>query len=381
MFGLGIGGENLLEEQWQGTLSDYVTAIAWSPVDRILAASSALGEVILWTPDTLVALETGTQESVNSIAFSSDGQFLAAGGQDRQVKIWQLHTKQEKKAAGTHTHEDIGSFSEHVPLLSPSLTLTPSPSKTWVEQLAWSPIANQLAFSVGRSVQIWDADTGRIIATLNFEDSSVLGIQWRSDGQYLAVCGHRGVKIWNAQNWEDDPYNLDIRAASIAIAWSPNNQYLASGNLDRTLMVLQWNNPDPWIMRGFPGKIRSCTWSEPLTSAGTPLLAAACAQTITVWEKQLGEAAGWEAKMLELHEDTVQAIAFQPGTFLLASASSDGFVCLWQEANQVVQILEGATAGFSCLAWHPQGQGNSHAVPLLAAGGQNGELLVWQKAI
>jgi WD40 repeat protein len=85
--------------------------------------------------------------------------------------------------------------------------------------------------------------------------------------------------------------------------------------------------------------------------------------------------------MLDLHEDTVQAIAFQPGTFLLASASSDGFVCLWQEAEQVAQILEGASDGFSCLAWHPQGQDGSQTSPLLAAGGQNGELLIWAKPV
>jgi hypothetical protein len=35
--------------------------------------------------------------------------------------------------------------------------------------------------------------------------------------------------------------------------------------------------------------------------------------------------------------------------------------------------LEGAPQGFSCMNWHPQGA-------LLAAGGQNGELLVWTKA-
>jgi WD40 repeat protein len=77
--------------------------------------------------------------------------------------------------------------------------------------------------------------------------------------------------------------------------------------------------------------------------------------------------------VLELHDGVVQAIAFQPGTFLLASAADDGYVCLLQEARQVAQILEGAPAGFSCLAWHPHGQ-------QLAAGGQNGELLIWSNS-
>jgi WD40 repeat protein len=198
----------------------------------------------------------------------------------------------------------------------------------------------------------------------------VLGLDWRPDGQYLAVCGHRGVKVWNAQNWNESPYVLDIRSASIAIAWSRDGKFLATGNMDRTLTVLEWGNPDPWIMRGFPGKTRNLAWSEPLTPAGVPLLAASCAQSIAVWEKQADEPAGWEARVLEFHEGTVQAIAFQPNTLLLASAADDGYACLLPEAEQVAQILEGASDGFSCLAWHFRGQ---H----LAAGGQNGELLVW----
>ncbi len=376
MFGLELGGKNLLELQWQGTLLDYVKAIAWSPAADILAASSAAGEVMLWTPDALTELHSSRGESVDCIAFSPDGQFLAAGGQDGQVRVWHLQ--------GTGEHlRSRGDFSTNIlnkpinPLSSHPLTTLPPHSKegatVWVEQLAWSPISNQLAFSLGRSVQIWDAETDEVTATLNFEASSVLGIDWRPDGQYLAVCGHRGVKIWNAQNWNDAPYILDIRAASMAIAWSTDGKYLASGNMDRTLTVLEWNNPDPWAMRGFPSKIRTCTWSEPLTLTGASLLAASCAQSITVWEKQQEESAGWEASVLELHDGVVQAIAFQPGTFLLASAADDGYVCLLQEARQVAQILEGAPAGFSCLAWHPQGQ-------QLAAGGQNGELLIWSNS-
>lgn len=367
MFDLPIGNQNLLELGWQGELGDYVSAIAWSPMGDTLAASSAAGKLVLWTPDTLEELQSETGASLDRIAFSSDGQFLASGGQDGQVRIWDLPSRQlitnpDGKAGTTAT------------------PLHPTRSKPWVEKLAWSPLRNQLAFSLGRVVQIWDAALGEVTATLNFEASSVLGLDWHPDGQYLAVCGHRGVKVWSVQDWHQAPDILDIRAASIAIAWSPDGKYLASGNMDRTLTVMEWRHPDPWMMRGFPGKIRTVTWSEPLTASGSPLLAVACAQSIAVWEKPLDQSVGWEARELDLHEGTVQAIAFQPGSFLLASAADDGYVCLWQGAEQVAQVLAGAafseegdtSTGCSSLAWHPQGQ-------YLATGGQNGELLIWSK--
>ena len=59
-------------------------------------------------------------------------------------------------------------------------------------------------------------------------------------------------------------------------------------------------------------------------------------------------------------------------SLLLASASADGWICLWQKAKRQRQTLNGAPGGFSCLSWQPKGQ-------QLAAGGQNGELLIWAK--
>jgi hypothetical protein len=37
-------------QQWQGSLSDYVTDLAWSPTGRCWAACSAAGEVVLSDP-------------------------------------------------------------------------------------------------------------------------------------------------------------------------------------------------------------------------------------------------------------------------------------------------------------------------------------------
>ncbi len=86
MQGLKTSQKNLFNPQWQGTLSDYVTAVAWLPSGQ-LAASSAAGEVVLWTQEALTPLQAGTEQSIDCLAFSQDGQFLAAGGQDGRVKI------------------------------------------------------------------------------------------------------------------------------------------------------------------------------------------------------------------------------------------------------------------------------------------------------
>lgn len=359
---LGLKKQGEFNRHWQELLSDYVTAIAWSPDGKTLAASSAAGEVVLFyraEPRQREVLQGVTGCSVDCLVFSSDGQFLAAGGQSGQVKIWQLQT-------------------EAIELIS---TLENSPA--WVDRMAWSPAQNLLAFSLGRCVQVWDAtipwetcgatDEIDLLTTLNFGNSSVLDLTWHPDGKRLSVGGYQGVKIWTADDWDDDPYLLAIPSASVAIAWSPDGNYIASGNFDRTITVLEWENPHPWVMRGFPGKIRQLAWSDVPTKTGASLLASSSAEGIVIWEKQEDESLGWEGRVLAGHEANVQSIKFQPNSLSLASAAADGWISLWQKAKRQTQVLNGVPNGFSCLSWHPQGQ-------QIAAGGQNGELLIWSQA-
>jgi len=350
MFGVGTKGKVLFEQQWQGSLSEYVTAVAWSP-NGLLAASSAAGEVVSWQDGNLVSLLPAGVASIDCLAFSSDGKFLAAGGQDGKVRVWSILDSPLSQVGEIYTLDNVPS---------------------WVDKLAWSPACNHLAFSLGRYVQIWDADSQTVITTLPFANSSVLDLAWRPNGESIAISGNGGVKVWSTQNWDDDPYLIDMPSASIVTAWSGDSKYIASGNLDNTIAVLEYGTPHPWVMRGFPGKISNLTWSQ-RGSSNAPLLAASSIEGIAVWKKEADDKDGWNANILTLHDSKIQALEFHPHSLLLASAADDGWLGLWTKAKQVGQILEGASGGFSCLAW-------SHNGKQLAAGGQDGELIIWSKS-
>jgi len=340
----------LLHLSWQGILADYGTAIAWTPDGDRLAACSAAGEVVLYDAKTGTpsVLKPAQGESIDALSISPDGQFLAAAGQAGTVMIWQ-----------------IGGAS---PQVLSELTYP----QVWIDRLQWHPHRPELAFSVGRHVQVWDALTQTVVTTLNFATSSVLDLAWHPHGEQLAVSGNQSVKTWHRQNWDDDPVIHETGGASVAIAWSPDGIYLASGNNDRSVLVWQEDNPFPWQMQGFPGKVRRLAWSAPIMAGDPPILASISADSIVTWKKDADPSIGWAAQMLDQHHNTVTAIAFQPGSGLLASAAEDGWVCLWDQANQVVQVLQGAPKGFSTLAWNPKGTG-------LATAGQQGELLVWKQ--
>jgi len=333
---------------WEDNLSDYVTAICWSKDGNLLAACSAAGEVLLWQDMEAQSflLRSHGKTSADCIGFSYDQQFLAAGGQDGVLRVW-----------------SIKSLKLVAQLENP---------RRWIDQLAWHPTCNQVAFSLGKKVQIWDAESREAIAQLDFENSSIFGIAWHPEGKHLAASGSKGVKVWNARRWEEVPRRLEIPSASAAIAWSPDGTRIAVANLDDNIAIAKLSDLKPVFMGGFPGKIRRLAWSDINTELGVPLLAVASAEVVGILEKQVDESAGWDGWVLEFHLGIVQDIAFQSGTFNLASAADDGQVLLWYEAQQVSQFLTGASSGFCCLAWHPQGD-------QLAAGGQAGEVFIWKR--
>ncbi len=328
-----------------GALSDYVTGLAWS-CENLLAACSAAGDVALCAGETLTVIKPPDGLSLSQVAFSANGQFLAAAGQGGEVWIWRLNQQ------------------------SATLMTTLKNPGIWIDHLAWHPSKPELAIGLKHYVQIWDAVEQGVIATLDFAASSVLGLAWHPAGTCLAVGGYQGIQVWSEADWDDEPKHLELMSACVGLAWSGDGAFMAAANIDRTLSLWQWGDESPWAMRGFPGKVKQLVWSDVLGNHGAPVLASSCAEGIVVWQRNLD--LGWESHVLDLHQQAVIAIAFQPDSMVLASAGSEGWICLWKQALEAVQILEGVRAGFSGLAWSRDGD-------LLAGGGQAGEVLVWQR--
>ncbi|NJM57398.1 MAG: hypothetical protein HC857_08125 [Synechococcales cyanobacterium RU_4_20] len=111
---------NYLEFSHQTQLGDYITALAWSPLDGWLAGAAGNGVVQLiqggecsvWE---VSVLQAGQLYSIDAIGFSADGQWLAAGGQNGAIALWQIHQ------AGAEHFDTLECAS------------------TWIDCLAWHP--------------------------------------------------------------------------------------------------------------------------------------------------------------------------------------------------------------------------------------------------
>jgi len=346
------------QPQSQITLSEYITAIAWSPHSKYLAAATAAGELALFDEEKAgkdlqqkrMELQAPTEISVDCLGFSADGCWLAAGDQDGKVRVWKLDGDQ------------------------PAIAATLDLGKTWIEHLVWHPTRPELAFSFGKYVQIWSAETLDLVTTLHFEQSTVLAIGWHPNGDYLAVGGDGGIRVWAAKDWYADPIPFAMPTATSKLAWDHIGEYLVASTLDNLVVVMQWLGADfdasPWRMQGFPGKIRSFDWSASKTS---PLLVSSSGADIVVWEKHPDLNVGWEGEVIKGHNSTVGLIAFKPKSEILASADENGRIAIWKDAKDWVQALETPMGEITALQWQPQGK-------KLAAANADGVLMLWTES-
>ena len=326
-------------------LSDYISAIAWSPQTHLLASCSAAGELCLSSLEgNSIALHQGGERALSCVEFSAQGEFLATAGQAGTLEVWNLQTD------------------------PPVLVWEKKYPLSWLDTLQWHPQKPILAYAVGREVYILDLEQKVIIATVPFENSSIFDLSWHPHQDYLAVSGSGGIKVWQLQHLNQSPYELEVPGASLTVAWSKEGNYLASGNLDRTLSILAWENPPPWLMQGFPGKVRKLAWSNS-SPTHSPQMAAACMEGIILW-RQDKNGDQWQNTVLETHQGFVRDLSFHPSKPFLASAGDDGRIILWND-EKPLKTLKTKIGGFSSLQWHNQGN-------YLAAGTSHGEVLIWE---
>jgi hypothetical protein len=90
------------------------------------------------------------------------------------------------------------------------------------------------------SIQIWDAKTGKLVATLKGHTDAVRCLAWTKDGKTLISGSYDySIRTWNTTKWEQVAILDEHTSLVLALAISPNDRILASTSSDNTTRL--WN--------------------------------------------------------------------------------------------------------------------------------------------
>lgn len=301
-----------------GVLSS-VNAIAISPDGNTLASGGDDKNIKLWDLNTKKFLTSllGHSQPVTSVAFSPNGQILATASDDKTIKLWHIETLEEICTLLGHSHI--------------------------VKSVAFSPNGQILASgSWDKTIKLWDVNTGAEICTIIGHRLQVNSVAFSPQGQILASASYdRTIRLWQIPTFADDLHRefknrpcysllstLSGHAwAVLTVAFSPDGQILATGSDDNTIKLWEVNTGQLIYT------LISHSWSVvavAFSADGETLLSASCDKTVKLWRVSTAE----EIVTLSGHVDSVSTIAVSQVAQLIASGSKDKTIKLWQLVEQ-----------------------------------------------
>lgn len=306
------------------SLPSQIGAVAFSSDGNVVAAGG-YGEVSFFDAHNrkLLGKISGITEAVRTLAFSRDGKYFAVGGgrpaQEGEIKIWQTGSSFWTKPAAhsVKAHRDC------------------------VYALVFSPDGKLLAStSYDHMIYLWDPATGQQVKPLKEHTDSVFDLAFSPDGRWLASGGaDRTVKLWDVTSGKRI-HTLGSSTEGVnTVAFHPGGKFVAASGFDRTIRV--------WDISGTgdPKEIHSViAHEEPIlrlaySPDGRWLATTGWDKLVKIWDTKTME----QVRVIPEQSDWVLTMSFSPDGKQLLFGRYDGSVSAYDTTSYqlIGDLLEG----------------------------------------
>ncbi|MDV6029901.1 MAG: protein kinase [Phycisphaera sp. RhM] len=216
----------------------------WSPDSKMYAwgMSSDDSCIYIWDRETDDLEEfRGHKKSVWCVDWSPDGKFLASGGMDKEVWIWDVATR------------------------APSRKIE---AQEFVTGLAWSADGKRLAAGIKwNRLVVWNPHSGETLVERDElgerGESYLLQPVWHPGGDFLAVSSPEGWMILRRDDWSVI-YRHDRQpgqTSGFSVTWRPDGERIAYANDGLVEILDPWDDEVAPVVYENVGKLKHIAWS------------------------------------------------------------------------------------------------------------------------
>jgi WD40 repeat protein/serine/threonine protein kinase len=290
---------------------DWAWAVAVDPTGEFIATSTGplnaadakdtTVRVYNRTTSELVWQSTDQHTStVEGLAYSHDGQFIATADWNGTIVLWDAQTG-----------EEIRRISEMTSIK--------------VLNLAFSPDDTLLASANGNgTITLWNVETGDMTRQFGDYADEVVGLAFHPSGESILAGDNDGVvKLWNVATGEKIRDFVGHTNRVNELAFSPDGNIIASAAWDSTIRL--WDATTGRETRKLIGHVNFIQ-TVAFNQTGTLLLSGGADTTVRLWDVASGE----ELFRYDEHSDWVSQVAFIPNSDFAVSSGQDKTLRVWR---------------------------------------------------
>ncbi|MEZ5933879.1 MAG: protein kinase [Alphaproteobacteria bacterium] len=367
---------------------DQIGAVAFAEGGKVLLGGAADGALRLWDiahAEPLATTPKGHNQGIVDVETSGDGRLLATLGRDQQVRFWrfdahlplartlQVAGRRAKGVAFSADGERLaaGDDTGLVQLWTlgddrPPLELAGHEHQVWA--LAFTRSGNLLA-SGDRAghVRLWNGRTGSELGEIEVGDAPIWSLAFSADGRQLMVASAARIGLWRA---EDRAETLEFKVDGQEITratLSPDGTRIAASSTSG--LVRLWDSATGEPLRDIEAD-DNVIWSLAFSPDGRTLATASSDEVIDLWEVETGE----RRATFGGHKGGVTDLAFLADGATLIAVDRSGELHWWDLATErrLTDVWQGHQGASWRLAVHPDGQ-------RFATAGDDGQVRIWDE--